>query len=184
MPKRKGGVTSWVQCKAVMKDWRADEMLALMGELYQLNAENRLFLHARLSGVSKATVKEANRTLGKLLSEETIWDGNFSHADAKRVIDHYARATNDPAAVADLLLSDLEMSFKTFSRIGDFVPMVDHLYATLRRFNKVFSDLPREMLPPLLERTNRLAKKWDSVFGYGLRIGASTTGSDSANCIV
>lgn len=169
MARRKPAATSWANCKAAVKDWPQARLIALLHELYTASEENRRFLHARLlPQKAEVTLAEAERALKRLLSVSAAFDGRFRHADAKRVVDQFEKATGDPALVADLLLSDLEMSYRTFSETGDFEPMVNHIYATLNRLDKTLARLPPGFLLSRASRLNRLAERWEGKFGYGL----------------
>ncbi|HEY2588871.1 MAG TPA: hypothetical protein VGI81_24220 [Tepidisphaeraceae bacterium] len=169
MARRKPAAASWAQCKTVLKDWPKPGLISLIHELYNASEENRRFLHARLlPQAAGQTLAEAERAIKRLLSVSAAFNGRFRHADAKRVVDQFEKATDDPALVADLLLADLEMSYKTFSEIGDDVPIVDHIYSTMNRLEKTLARLPPGFLVSRASRLNRLAERWDGQFGYGL----------------
>jgi hypothetical protein len=169
MAKQKRSATSWSACKTVIKNWPAAGLQGLVHELYQLSKDNQRFLHARLLPEASAqTLEQTSRALAKVLSVSSVFADRFRHADAKQIIDQYAKATDDPVALCDLLISDLERSCKTFSEVGDFEPMADHLYATLNRLEKVSADLPTESLVNLSPRLKDLAQTWGRSFGYGI----------------
>ena len=169
MAKRKSAATSWAACKAMLTERPAPALIALIHELYNASDENRRFLHARLlPEAAGQTLAEAERALKRLVSTAAVWNGSFRHADAKRVVDQFAKAADDPALVADLLLADLEMSFQTFSEVGDFEPIVDHLYSSLRRLDKTLVRLPPASLVSRASRLNRIAERWGAEFGYGI----------------
>src|SRR5688572_12891092 len=103
---KKRNSASWSNCKRVLQRWPSAGVVALMQELYRLSDENRRYLHARLLAEQQAqTLEEVKRKIARLLSPSIIDNDQFRHADVKRVIDQYERATNDPAAVAELLLA-------------------------------------------------------------------------------
>jgi hypothetical protein len=179
MAKRKRNSTSWAACKAAIKNWPAPGLRELIHELYQLSDDNRRFPHGRLLPQAAAqTLGEATAALKRLTSVSSVWNDEFRHADAKRVVDQFAKATDDKAAVAQLLLADLEMSFKTFSEVGDFEPMVDHLYASLNRLDKLLSAVPAATLPPLVQRLVDIAARWGADFGYGISDELSGVAAD------
>lgn len=143
--------------------------MALLHELYNLSEENRRFLHARLLPRSSAeTLADTKRQMKRLLSRSAVWDDSFQHAEVKRLIDQYAKATKDPVAIADLLVTDLEMAFATFSKVGDFEPIVDHLYSTLHRLDKLIPTVPTNSLETLVDRIDEMARRWGNSFGYGI----------------
>jgi hypothetical protein len=169
MAKSRKSSIGWGACKAAMRDWPRPGVLALVKELYDLSDENRRFLHARLlPDQSEQTLDQTKQKLKRMLSVEAVFGDRFQHGQIKRLIDQYAKATDDPGALADLLITDLEAGFATFSQVGDFEPMVDHLYATLERLDKCLETLPRETLTVLVPRLTDLAAKWGAEFGYGI----------------
>jgi hypothetical protein len=169
MSRRKASPTSWAACKQVLRDWPRPGVVALVQELYKLSDDNRQFLHARLLPQQAGqTLDEARRKLKAMQSPEAVFHDEFSHRDLRRVIDQYAKAANDPAGVADLLLSDLEAGFQTFSEVGDFEPIVDHLYASLHRLHDMLETLDAPARLPLIDRLQILGSKWGSEFGYGI----------------
>jgi len=152
-----------------MRYWPRPGVIALVQELYHLSEENRRFLHARLLPQKSAeTVESTKRKLRQLLSTSVVFNNKFSHAALKRVIDQYAKASDDPIAIADLLLTDLDEAFQTFSEVGDDEAIVDHLYATLYRLHDLLQTVEARSLPPLAERLKGLAEQWGGEFGYGI----------------
>jgi hypothetical protein len=166
---KKPAKPGWGMCRAAIKNWPRPGVVALVKELYDLSEENRRFLHARLLPQHIGeTVEQAKRTLRRMLSANTAFNGHFQHIEVKRFIDRFAKGCDDPAALGDLLLTDLEAGCATMGEIGDYPEMVDHVYATLQRLEKTLKLLPRESIVPLVERLNALAKKWGMEFGYGI----------------
>jgi hypothetical protein len=111
MAKRKANLPNWSACKSAIKDWPTPGLRALIQELYKLSDENRRFLHGRLLPQAvEGTITDAVRALGRLISPSAVWNGHFRHADAKRVVDQFAKATDDPAAVAHQQLEDQAIS--------------------------------------------------------------------------
>jgi hypothetical protein len=169
MAKRKPNAANWSACKAAIKDWPTPGLRELIHELYKLSDDNRRFLHGRLlPQATEQTLDAAVRALDRLTSPSAVWNQRFHHADAKRVVDQFAKATDDPAAVAQLLLEDLDMSFSTFAAVGDFEPLVDHLYASLNRLDQVLKAVPPSSLAPIVQHLSALADRWGSEFGYGI----------------
>jgi hypothetical protein len=163
--------TGWVACKAEMKGWPPAKFLALLRELHDLSDENRQFLGGRLLSAPTArtrTLEEVKRKLKGMLSPAAVFNDHFRHGEVKRLVEQYAKAVADPALLADLLLTDLETGFATFDKVGDFEPMVDHLYSMMARLEKVLATLPLAAVAPAVERLSELASRWGMAFGYGI----------------
>jgi hypothetical protein len=161
--------TGWAHCKKVVSDWPQSELIGLLQELYRLNDTNRRFLDARLlPDRAEQTLDDAKAKLGRMLSSQAIFRGSFRHADVKRFITEFAKGAKDPALIANLLVSDLEYACEAFKEVGDYEPIVDHLYAIVRLLDKHLHELDLEARAPLVERLNELAKAYRSSFGYGI----------------
>jgi hypothetical protein len=158
----------WNQCKQVLKNWPQGGMLALVQELYKLSDDNRRFLHGRLLPQQTAVHLEAAKVLRRMLSVSSILDNEFRHIQAKRVVDQFEKAVDDPAQVAELLLIDLDKTLDTFSRVGDDEPLVDHAYASMERLEKSLNLIDASQAAPLIAKLTQLANQWADQFGYGL----------------
>jgi hypothetical protein len=150
MSPRKQRVASWAACKRAIADWPRPGVVALVKELYDLSDDNRRFLHARLlERLTDYNREEARRKIAKLINATTVFKGRFRHSDVKRVIDQYAKATDDDAGVAELLLADLSATLEVFDEFGGGdVALVDHAYASMERLHKTLERLgPSEATP-------------------------------------
>jgi hypothetical protein len=152
-----------------MSHWPRAGLVALVQELYRLSDDNRNFLHARLlpeqAGRSRDDIK---RKLERLLTPQVVYNGKFSHTALKRVIDQFEKATDDPAAVADLILADIDEALDTFAYVGDFEPIVDHVYAMMQRLEKLLKQLGKDEARPVVTTLSQVAARWDGKFGYGV----------------
>lgn len=159
----------WNPCKQLLKSWPQRGVLALVQELYQLSDDNRRFLHQRLLPQRAAMNLEATaKVLRRMLSVSSILDDEFRHIEAKRVVDQFEKAVDDPEQVAQLLLIDLAKTLDTFSQVGDDEPLVDHAYASMKRLQGRLNLLSASQARPLVEKLTDLANRWAGEFGYGL----------------
>ena len=91
----------WGACKRALKDWPRPGVVALVQELYRLSDENRRYLHARLLTEHAAeSLAAAVKAVKQMISADVVFRGRFRHADVKRIIDQFGKASDDPAAVA------------------------------------------------------------------------------------
>ena len=170
MAKRKRNPAGWAACKRALSDWPLTGVLGLLRELYDLSPENRAFLQARLLPAKAAgeTAAAVERRLRGMVSQSAVYGGRFRHVDLKRVVDQFAKGTDDPALVAQVLISDLEASCATLEAVGDFLPLVKHLLAVIWRLDKLLPTVPPAQVPPLAERLAELANDYGRSFGYGV----------------
>jgi hypothetical protein len=160
---------SWPACKKAMAGWSAPGLVDLIRELYALNPENRRFLHSRLRPeAAKENLDQTIAEVKRILKSAGEPGGRFSQAAVKRVVDQFAKASGNHAAVADLLIADLEIALPTLWAIGDYEPLVDNVYSTMRRLDKLLSDLPIEIVAGFVPRISQLALTWNGKFGYGI----------------
>jgi hypothetical protein len=121
-----------------------------------------------LSGRSVDVAGDLKAVLKRKISPSAVYRGDFRHIELKRMIDQFARAVYDPAMVADVLVTDLKLSIETFAKIGDYEPMVDHIYATMRRLETLLQSLDPAERPPIVAALLDLAERWKGWFGYGI----------------
>jgi hypothetical protein len=169
MSEKKLSAASWAACKRVVSAWPKPGLLSLLKELYELNDDNRRFLHGRLLvEQSAANRNDARRQIAKLINPTGVFNNRFRHSDVKRVIDNYAKATGDDAGVAELLVADLSDTLGTFSEVGDYEPLVDHAYASMERLHRTLERLGASEAAPVVIALQKLAERWSGEFGYGL----------------
>ena len=163
----------WSACKRVLKDWPRPGVVALVQELYRLSDENRRFLHGRLLSTAgqtnEAAVADTIKAVRRLMTPSAIWNGRFRHVDVKRIIDRFAKAVdNDPAALGEVLLADLDAACQTLGDAGDYEPLVDHIYATMERLDECLQLLSPDAATPLVARLGGIASRWGASFGWGV----------------
>lgn len=161
---------SWSGIKSILKDWPRPGVVELIHELYDLSDDNRRFLHARLlvTGNAAPPIAETVKVLQRMLKPSEFWNGHFRHIELKRVVDKFEKAIGDPAAVAEVLLTDLAAALQTFSEIGDDETIVDHIYATMKRLHDNLQILDLPTAAPLIYTMGRLAEQWADRFGWGV----------------
>ena len=169
MERRKRKAASWAACKRVIAEWPKPGVVALVQELYKLSEENRRFLHTRLlDQLAESNLEQARRKIKRLVNPSAVFNGRFRHADVNLLIDQYANAGADPAGVAHLLVWDIDASCTTFAEVGDFEPIVDHVYASVRRLHKLLEGIEPAAARPVVEALGLVASRWSDRFGYGL----------------
>jgi hypothetical protein len=169
--RRKRATTdNWSACKRVLKDWPRPGVVALVRELYQLSDDNRRFLHARLLAAVDKTraIDDTAKVVRRMLKPQNVWNGRVRHGDVKRVIDRFEKGADDAAAVAHVLLADLDEALQTFAEVGDYEPIVKHIYATMTRLEECLKLRDVPAATPLVDTLVALGRRWADRFGWGV----------------
>jgi hypothetical protein len=138
--------------------------------MYRLSDDNRRFLHARLlPQPSDASLDAAAAVIRKMLSFTSVLHGRFQHNQVKRLIDQFEKAAGEDAGVGRLLLVDLASALATFHKTGGSdEAMVNHIYATMTRLDKLLEKLDTSAAAPLVAELSELARRWSGEFGWGV----------------
>lgn len=168
--KKQKNAATWSACKAVLNDWPAPGVVALLQELYQLSDENRTFLHGRLLPSNRQQILDGiKQKLKSLVSQSNVFANRFSHSGMKKLVDQYQKATGDIAGAAELLIADIDYTLTTFDSFGGGdEKMVDHVYACMERVEKALESLAPELLPPVVDQLYEVGRRWRDRLGWGL----------------
>jgi hypothetical protein len=161
----------WSACKQAVSKWPRPGLIALVQELYRLSDDNRRFLQARLlPKQTEQAMQAAERKLRQIVSKSSVFSNRFRHADMKRVVDQFQKASDNITAVARLLLVDLDASLETFSEVGNDELLADHVLASIERLHGCLEriDAEDEWRVPIVERLTKLGSRWSKSFGYGV----------------
>jgi hypothetical protein len=154
----------------VIAGWARPGVVALVKELYDLSDDNRRFLHARLLESLPADyhVEDARRAIEKLVNPTAVYNGRFRHADVKRVVEQYAKASGNDAGLAELLIGDLEATLETFRTVGDYEALADHALWSLDRLHRTLEAVDADTARRLVESLAGLAERFRGAFGWGV----------------
>ena len=99
-----GARPTWKVVKAQLRRLDADDLAALIHDLYEASPDNQRFLHSRL--VDPASELDKYRELvSDAVFPNPLGRKPVRIAEAPRLIRHYERATGDVAGTVDLLLT-------------------------------------------------------------------------------
>jgi len=159
---------SWNEVKRRIQGSGAEQLLAVIGDLYQLNSDNRRFLEARF------LTSEANLERYCLLVSEAIFPDPFgrhktSIAEAKRLIREYEKATGDAAGVTELKLTFVERGTIQAVEFGCddehyFGAMASMISSAIASLRELPDDIRRRHIPRLETLRDRGSKLG---WGYG-----------------
>ncbi len=124
---------TWSELKSVLSDYEKPELLRLLQELYKLNADNKLFLTARLVEMDLDELAEPYRESIRDEFNPRRGYPNLSLRAARKALNDFKKACKDPAAVADLMIYYVEQGVICTNKYGDiderFYNSLESVYA-------------------------------------------------------
>jgi hypothetical protein len=154
----------WQAIRARLSKSDSASLVAIIHDLYDASSDNRLFLHARVLGARGEVDKY------RKLVEDAVYPDPFSRkpvkiAEAKRLIQHYRRATADEAGTADLLLTAVAAGTAQAVDLG----YGDESYfaSLLRMLETAMNTI--QQLPPKVQ--SKFVARVDSIANNAARIG-------------
>jgi hypothetical protein len=141
----------------------------LLHQLHDAIPEAREFIRARAAvGRRTDVLDEAIRRLAKGFSFSPKNADGFKWAPIRRGIEQFEKATLDPDATGELLVEMINSAVRSLRQVGDFVPLVDAIYAMM----KMLDDLRPAMTEPgraaIGKRLSEAAAFAAGKFGYGV----------------
>jgi hypothetical protein len=119
---------TWTQLKAQLSAYEKPQLLALLQELYKLNADNKLFLATRLLTVDLDELAEPYRKAIRAEFNPSRGYPRINLRAARKAITDFKKACHDPAAIADLLIFYVEQGVICTNKYGD---ISEGFYASL-----------------------------------------------------
>lgn len=114
----------WTELKQKLSSLPHEELVDLVGDLFHLSPDNRLFLAARYQTQSDAKAALAlyrEKVEGSFFIQDDPFDvgeGDVDLPQGQKAINDYYQATNDPAGKLELMLTFLDTAVIYASRIG------------------------------------------------------------------
>jgi hypothetical protein len=113
--------------KKFLDQHSANELLALIGELYVISKENKCFLEARFLHDDQA-LEKYKAQIKDYLAPKQPWNNEISLKYAKKVFSDYKKATKNQIAIIDLMVYYVECGTDFLCEFGD---MYEQYYASL-----------------------------------------------------
>lgn len=124
---------TWAQLKQQLSAYEKPELLTLLQELYKLNADNKLFLATRLLTVSPEELAEPYRKTIQAQFNPARGFPKLEMRTARKAINDFKKACQEPAAIADLMIFYVEQGFICTKNYGDihegFYSSLESVYA-------------------------------------------------------
>ncbi len=141
---------AWTTLKRVLTDYEKPELLRLIQDLYQLNADNKLFLTSRLVEMDLGELAIPYRKAIQAEFNPTRGFPRINLRAARKAISDFKKACHDHAAVADLMIYYVEQGVICTNNYGDisegFYYSLESVYAEAIKLIKSTAD------PLLVER--------------------------------
>ena len=158
---------TWSDVKANLAMMDRIGLVALIRDLYDLDALNRRALQARFSPNS-TTVDQYRRLVRAAVFPDPLSQRPVRLRDATATIRHYARATGDMAGTIDLMLEFVEAGTEQAADLG----YGDDAYFTalehkVKEILRLLNEVPNSERRALTERIARLGAYQDAI-GWGL----------------
>lgn len=110
----------WSSVKAHLAIFQKNELINLLGELYQLNDENKYFLSARCSETCEEAIEPYRKLIKQFISPDIQYgDKRIEKAKAKKTISDYWKASGDNNGKIDLMLYYIECGTEFTLTYGD-----------------------------------------------------------------
>lgn len=110
---------TWSQVKKQLVNLEAKELLEIIGDLYKLNQDNKVFLNSQFGQGATETLVEPYR---RAIKREFNPDRGFPRLNlgaARKAVNNFKKSSADPIAVADLMIYYVEQGVICTNNYGD-----------------------------------------------------------------
>lgn len=166
--KEKIKMGNWLEIRKTLSRCSQNDLLGLIADLYGLSRSNRDFLEARfLKDIH--IIEHYKSLIKKHVAPSEPWKESqkINLREAKQVLSHYKKATNDLIGLIDLMIYYVECGTDFLCEYGD---MYEQYYMSLESvFDdvlKIMKQYPREEIQDFIERLKIILKKSDHM-GWG-----------------
>ena len=166
MPPRRPTSPTWTTLKARLTGLTQEQLLALVGDLYRANAENRAFLHTRFE-LGDDPLAAYRKTIERWACPDVYRGQRPSVAKARKAVTDYRHAIGRPEGLAELMTLYCEQASMFAADVaGDDEGFLDALARMFENALKTIRGLDAEHRVPLLDRL-RVVRDRSRQFGYG-----------------
>lgn len=175
----------WTAVKQYTKDWNTTQFMELLKDFYNLSAENRGFLDARVqlkSGDSAALETYRERIIEPFFPKRGI--GKLKLAAARKAIRDYTKATGDVAGTAELLMTYVESGAEFTHEYGDIDErFYDSIESALQELANLLKKTGWDLYTEFSERLTDVDRLTDGIgWGFGDYVGGMVAElADKAN---
>ncbi len=158
----------WNAVKSHINDWDAVQFISLLKDLYDISAENRTFIAARVQGESSGdAVLHAYRERVIEPFFPKRGDAKLKLGEARKAIRDYRKATSDVAGTAELLMTYVENGAQFTHQYGDIDErFYNSIESALDELASLLKGKGRALYPKFGERLAKV-ERLTSGIGWG-----------------
>ena len=175
--KKTSAKPAWSALKRKIKTWETPKLLGLVKDLFELSADNRDFLAARLlsdktnTGIDVSRIAPYKKRIESALFEKAGWPRDkFNLSDARKAIRDYRKATSDTVGTLFLMIYYVETGTAFCKDFGEGMSLVDSISSLMTEIQTACSGKRRgkELYCQFRQRLLRLRKRSRGIsYGYG-----------------
>jgi hypothetical protein len=163
---------NWRNLKDQIETQGKKELIALVGDLFDLSPNNRDFLGARYAGASDDAVGAVGRykkTVSEAICPDLIYNRNarIDFARARKAVSDFRRACDDPGRVLDLMIYYVEVGTRQASSIGiDYESYYTSLESMFSPVIRMLKGKEQKRLAEFLPRLKKVVLSATDAWGY------------------
>lgn len=115
----KGKTPGWKDVRAELSQLPKEGLVALLHQLYGLNADNKVFLATKLGMLTSEEMVEPYRNIIRAEFNPTRGFPPLRLRTARKAVNDFKKASSDPSAVVDLMLYYVEQGVICTNNYGD-----------------------------------------------------------------
>ncbi|MCB0111766.1 MAG: hypothetical protein KDE53_37840 [Caldilineaceae bacterium] len=115
----KSKTPGWTDIRSELSQLPKDGLMALLRELYRLNADNKVFLATRLGMLTDEEIVEPYREIIREEFNPAYGLPEMRLRTARKAVNDFKKASSDPGAVVDLMLYYVEQGVICTNNYGD-----------------------------------------------------------------
>ena len=110
--------TAWRDVKAILSEKDKRELLKLVGDLYSLNKDNKVFIHSRFR-IGKEQLEPYKKVISDALYPDIYKNKSIRLSAGRKAISEYRKATKDTIGSIELMVHYLECGNQFTVNFGD-----------------------------------------------------------------
>lgn len=141
--------TTWTHLKPHLQRLDKEQLLALLHELYELNADNKVFLTTRFIPAAPDQMAEPYRKVIRQVFNPDRGHPSLKLSEARKALNDFKKACNDPLLLIDFMLFYVEEGVVCTRTYGDIsAPFYSSLLSVYREAARLAAKIKE---PALIE---------------------------------